>query len=175
MIDLIRQELEKESPDWLKISDLSKKMYIESNIVIYNYLGIRENMINLVKVNNYSVTDVSEVLKMVYPKTNIIMVGGAYISTGYRGGITVAKAVKEINEINNETVIIVSCKEHLDKYLKDKTYLTFKCSIQKKYNLDKTDYKFIQWTNTETNIVHKFYGSEVINLARDSKLEEILG
>jgi hypothetical protein len=31
MIDLIREEIKKDNPDWLLISNLSQKLYLESN------------------------------------------------------------------------------------------------------------------------------------------------
>ena len=96
MIDLIREEIKKDNPDWLLISNLSQKLYLESNKA--NLLGIRENIINLVKVGAHGVSDVVDLLEPIYPG-KVIGVGGYSAMTVNAG----AKLVKARGE--NETMI----------------------------------------------------------------------
>ncbi len=165
MINEIREELDKEKPDWLKISDLSKKMYVSSNKV--SFLGIRENMINLVKVSQYNITHVYESLSKAYPNNEILVIGG-----WGNGSLTVTTAVKRLKELTNETVIIVSCKDALIKHLESNAYLTFRCHVKNRYSNGNED--ILVWTNLETGEIREFKPADVVSLVRDYKLDSLL-
>ena len=72
MIDLIREEIKKDNPDWLLISNLSQKLYLESSKP--NLLGIREGIINLVKVGAHGVGDVVDLLEPIFPGKVIVAI-----------------------------------------------------------------------------------------------------
>lgn len=160
MIDLIKEEIKKDNPDWLLISNLSQKIYLESNKA--NLLGIRVNMINHVKVGKYNGGNVVDILRNVFPETKIIVVGGY--------GRTVTEAIKIIKKLDpNETVIIVNDRDALIKHLG--THQSFKCSILNKY----TDKKImVKWTNVETGEVTSFEPTELKSMIREQKINEIL-
>jgi hypothetical protein len=160
MIDLIREEIKKDNPDWLLISSLSQKIYLESNKA--NLLGIRVNMINHVKVGKYNGGDIFGILGNVFPETKIIIVGGY--------GITVTEAVKIIKKLEpNETIIIINDRDALIKHLG--THQSFKCNIQNQYNNNKI---MVKWTNVETGEITKFEPSELKAMIREQKINEIL-
>ncbi len=165
MIDLIREEIKKDNPDWLLISNLSQKIYLESNKA--NLLGIRENVINLVKVGAHGVGDVVDILEEVFPG-KVIGVGG-YRSMTVNAG---AKLVRERKE--NQTMIIVTDRDALIKHLGPHQF--FRCHIAvsikaNQYNKNKTT---VKWTNVETGEVLNFEPTELKSIIRDYKLSEIL-
>ena len=160
MIDLIREEIKKDNPDWLLISNLSQKLYLESNKA--NLLGIRENIINLVKVGTHGVGDVVDLLKPIFPG-NVIGVGG-YASMTVNAGVKVLKARKD-----NETMIIVTDRDALIKHLGPHQF--FRCNIQNQYNNNKIT---VKWTNVDTGEITTFEPSELKSMIREQKINEIL-
>ncbi len=160
MIDLIREEIKKDNPDWLLISNLSQKIYLESNKA--NLLGIRENVINLVKVGAHGVGDVVDILEEVFPG-KVIGVGG-YRSMTVNAG---AKLVRERKE--NQTMIIVTDRDALIKHLGPHQF--FRCNIADKYSDKRTT---VKWTNVDTGEVTSFEPSELKSMIREQKINEIL-
>ena len=159
MIDLIKEEIKKDNPDWLLISNLSQKIYLESNKA--NLLGIRENVINLVKVGAHGVGDVVDLLEPIYPG-KVIGVGG-YRAMTVNAGVKVLKARKE-----NETIIIVTDRDALIKHLGPHQF--FRCHIGNQYNKN----KIVKWTNVDTGEVTSFEPSELKSMIREQKINEIL-
>ena len=159
MIDLIKEEIKKDNPDWLLISNLSQKIYLESNKA--NLLGIRENVINLVKVGAHGVGDVVDLLKPIYPG-KVIGVGG-YKAMTVNAGVKVLKARKD-----NETMIIVTDRDALIKHLGPHQF--FRCHIGNQYNKN----KMVKWTNVDTGEVTSFEPSELKSMIREQKINEIL-
>lgn len=159
MIDLIKEEIKKDNPDWLLISNLSQKIYLESNKA--NLLGIRENVINLVKVGAHGVGDVVDLLEPIYPG-KVIGVGG-YRAMTVNAGVKVLKARKE-----NETIIIVTDRDALIKHLGPHQF--FRCHIGNQYNKN----KMVKWTNVDTGEVTSFEPSELKSMIREQKINEIL-
>jgi hypothetical protein len=160
MIDLIREEIKKDNPDWLLISNLSQKLYLESNKA--NLLGIRENIINLVKVGAHGVGDVVDLLEPIYPG-KVIGVGGYRAMTVNAG----AKIVRARGE--NETMIIVTDRDALIKHLGPHQF--FRCHIGNQYSNDKTT---VKWTNVETGEITSFEPKELKAMIREQKINEIL-
>lgn len=118
MVDLIKQEINKDNPDWLLISNLAQKLYLESNKP--NLLGIREGVINLVKVSAHGVGDVVDMLEPIFPG-KVIGVGG------YRA-MTVPAGVKLVSARGeNQTMIIVTDRDALIKHLGPHTF--FRCKF----------------------------------------------
>lgn len=159
MIDLIREEIKKDNPDWLLISNLSQKIYLESNKT--NLLGIRENVINLVKVGAHGVSDVVDLLEPIFPG-KVIGVGG-YKAMTVNAGVKVLKARKD-----NETMIIVTDRDALIKHLGPHQF--FRCHIGNQYNKN----KMVKWTNVDTGEVTSFEPSELKSMIREQKINEIL-
>lgn len=159
MIDLIKEEIKKDNPDWLLISNLSQKIYLESNKA--NLLGIRENVINLVKVGAHGVGDVVDLLKPIFPG-KVIGVGG-YKAMTVNAGVKVLKARKD-----NETMIIVTDRDALIKHLGPHQF--FRCHIGNQYNKN----KMVKWTNVDTGEVTSFEPSELKSMIREQKINEIL-
>lgn len=160
MIDLIREEIKKDNPDWLLISNLSQKIYLESNKA--NLLGIRENVINLVKVGAHGVSDVVDLLKPIYPG-KVIGVGG-YKAMTVNAGVKVLKARKD-----NETMIIVTDRDALIKHLGPHQF--FRCHITNQYSKNKI---VVKWTNVDTGEIISFEPSELKSMIREQKINEIL-
>jgi hypothetical protein len=160
MIDLIREEIKKDNPDWLLISNLSQKLYLESNKA--NLLGIRENIINLVKVGAHGVGDVVDILETVFPG-KVIGVGG-YRAMTVNQGVKLIKTRKE-----NETMIIVTDRDALIKHLGPHQF--FRCNITNQYSKEKT---ITKWTNVETGEITSFEPSELKSMIREQKINEIL-
>ena len=159
MINLIKDEIKKDNPDWLLISNLAKKVYHESNKP--DFLGIRVGMINHIKVGKYSGGDVVGILGNIFTDTKIINVGGY--------GLTVPDGVKIIKERKeNETLIIVNDRDALIKHLG--VYQSFRCSV---ISLGSYKNKF-KWTNGESGLVTNFDTDNLRLLLRDYKLDEIL-
>jgi hypothetical protein len=150
MIDIIKEEINKENPDWLLISNLSKKIYHQSNKP--KFLGIRENMINHVKVGKYCDADVTKILKYIFPEICIIQVG-TY-------GDSVPVGITKIKEHQGETIIVVNEKDALVKHLG--VHQSFRCSINGK----------IRWTDVDTGLVTII--DNLSALLRDYKISEIL-
>jgi hypothetical protein len=126
MKDLIKEEINKDNPDWILISNLAQKMYLESNKP--NVLGIREGVINLIRVSEHGVGDILDLLEPIF-RDKVIGVGG------YRA-MTVNAAVKLVRaRAENQTMIIVSDRDALVKHLD--TYQLFRCHIGNRYNKDK--------------------------------------
>jgi len=164
MIDLIREEIKKDNPDWLLISNLSQKIYLESNKA--NLLGIRENVINLVKVGAHGVGDVVDLLKPIYPG-KVIGVGG-YKAMTVNAGVKVLKARKD-----NETMIIVTDRDALIKHLGPHQF--FRCNISNKWPASETKEKtIVKWTNVDTGEITTFEPSELKSMIREQKINEIL-
>lgn len=159
MIDLIKEEIKKDNPDWLLISNLSQKIYLESNKA--NLLGIRENVINLVKVGAHGVSDVVDLLEPIYPG-KVIGVGG-YAAMTVNAGVKLVKARSE-----NETMIIVTDRDALIKHLGPHQF--FRCHIGNQYNKN----KMVKWTNVDTGEVTSFEPSELKSMIREQKINEIL-
>lgn len=159
MIDLIKEEIKKDNPDWLLISNLSQKIYLESNKA--NLLGIRENVINLVKVGAHGVSDVVDLLEPIFPG-KVIGVGG-YRAMTVNAGVKVLKTRKE-----NETIIIVTDRDALIKHLGPHQF--FRCHIGNQYNKN----KMVKWTNVDTGEVTSFEPSELKSMIREQKINEIL-
>lgn len=159
MIDLIKEEIKKDNPDWLLISNLSQKIYLESNKA--NLLGIRENVINLVKVGAHGVGDVVDLLKPIFPG-KVIGVGG-YKAMIVNAGVKVLKTRKD-----NETMIIVTDRDALIKHLGPHQF--FICHIGNQYNKN----KMVKWTNVDTGEVTSFEPSELKSMIREQKINEIL-
>ena len=159
MIDLIKEEIKKDNPDWLLISNLSQKIYLESNKA--NLLGIRENVINLVKVGAHGVGDVVDLLEPIFPG-KVIGVGG-YRAMTVNAGVKVLKTRKE-----NETIIIVTDRDALIKHLGPHQF--FRCHIGNQYNKN----KMVKWTNVDTGEVTSFEPSELKSMIREQKINEIL-
>jgi hypothetical protein len=159
MIDLIKEEIKKDNPDWLLISNLSQKIYLESNKA--NLLGIRENVINLVKVGAHGVSDVVDLLEPIFPG-KVIGVGG-YKAMTVNAGVKVLKARKD-----NETMIIVTDRDALIKHLGPHQF--FRCHIGNQYNKN----KMVKWTNVDTGEVTSFEPSELKSMIREQKINEIL-
>lgn len=159
MIDLIKEEIKKDNPDWLLISNLSQKIYLESNKA--NLLGIRENVINLVKVGAHGVSDVVDLLEPIFPG-KVIGVGG-YKAMTVNAGVKVLKARKD-----NETMIIVTDRDALIKHLGPHQF--FRCHIGNQYN----ENKIVKWTNVDTGEVTSFEPSELKAMIREQKINEIL-
>ena len=156
MIDSIKEEINKDNPDWLLISNLAKKIYHESNKP--EFLGIRVGMINHIKVSNYSGGDVVGILGNIFTDTKIINVGGY--------GLTVPDGVKIIkNRKPNETLIVVNDRDALIKHLG--VYQSFRCSLSSKG--DK-----VKWTNVDSGLITNFDVNNMVVLLRDFKLDEIL-
>lgn len=163
MIDLIKEEIKKDNPDWLLISNLSQKLYLESNKA--NLLGIRENVINLVKVAAHGVGDVVDLLETTFTG-KVIGVGG------YRA-MTVNKGVKVLNERKeNETIIVVTDRDALIKHLGPHQF--FRCSISSKSTTFGETKKMVKWTNVETGDITNFEPSELKSMIREQKINEIL-
>jgi hypothetical protein len=160
MIDLIKEEIKKDNPDWLLISNLSQKIYLESNKA--NLLGIRENIINLVKVGTHVVGDVIDLLEPIYPG-KVIGVGG-YIAMTVNAG---AKLVRKRGE--NETMIIVTDRDALIKHLGPHQF--FRCNIANQYNNNKIT---VKWTNVDTGEITSFEPKELKSMIREQKINEIL-
>lgn len=160
MIDSIKQEIKKDNPDWLLISNLAQKLYLESNKP--NLLGIREGVINLVKVGAHGVGDVVDLLEPIFPG-KVIGVGGYRAMTVNAG----AKLVRARGE--NQTMIIVTDRDALIKHLGPHTF--FRCSIANKYSKQTT---MTKWTNVETGEITTFEPSELKSMIRDQKINEIL-
>lgn len=159
MIDLIKEEIKKDNPDWLLISNLSQKIYLESNKA--NLLGIRENVINLVKVGAHGVGDVVDLLEPIYPG-KVIGVGG-YRAMTVNAGVKVLKTRKE-----NETIIIVTDRDALIKHLGPHQF--FRCHIGNQYKKN----KIVKWTNVDTGEITSFEPSELKSMIREQKINEIL-
>jgi len=160
MIDLIKEEIKKDNPDWLLISNLSQKIYLESNKA--NLLGIRENIINLVKVGAHGVGDVVDLLEPIYPG-KVIGVGGYRAMTVNAG----AKLVRARGE--NETMIIVTDRDALIKHLGPHQF--FRCNIANQYNNNKIT---VKWTNVDTGEITSFEPKELKSMIREQKINEIL-
>ena len=160
MIDLIKEEIKKDNPDWLLISNLSQKIYLESNKA--NLLGIRENVINLVKVGAHGVSDVVDLLEPIFPG-KVIGVGG-YRAMTVNAGVKLLKARKD-----NETIIIVTDRDAIIKHLGPHQF--FRCNIADKYSDKKTT---VKWTNVDTGEVTSFEPSELKSMIREQKINEIL-
>ena len=160
MIDLIREEIKKDNPDWLLISNLSQKIYLESNKA--NLLGIRENVINLVKVGAHGVSDVVDLLEPIYPG-KVIGVGG-YRAMTVNAGVKLVKARGE-----NETMIIVTDRDALIKHLGPHQF--FRCNIANQYSNKKI---IVKWTNVDTGEITSFEPSELKSMIREQKINEIL-
>ncbi len=160
MIDLIKEEIKKDNPDWLLISNLSQKIYLESNKA--NLLGIRENVINLVKVSVHGVGDVVDLLKPIFPG-KVIGVGG-YAAMTVNAGVKLLKARKD-----NETIIIVTDRDALIKHLGPHQF--FRCNIADKYSDKRTT---VKWTNVDTGEITSFEPSELKSMIREQKINEIL-
>jgi hypothetical protein len=92
MIDLIREEIKKDNPDWLLISNLSQKLYLESNKA--NLLGIRENIINLVKVGAHGVSDVVDLIEPIYPGKVIGVCGYRAMTVNEGAKLVVSKIMQ---------------------------------------------------------------------------------
>lgn len=163
MKELIQKELDSDNTDWLKISKIAEKMYVSEN-KRHDYLGIRENMFNLVKVSEHNVKDVYNVLVKIYPNTTVLLVGG-----WGDNNLTVTKAVKKLKEIDNG--IIVSCKDSLIKHLSDKPYMKFSSHIKSNYATNET--KFI-WKNLDDGETVEFTTDNITSLMRDYKLSSLL-
>lgn len=160
MINLIREELDKENPDWLSISNMAQKLFIEANKP--NILGIRDNIINVVKVADHNVSDVIEILEPVFTNAKVIGVGG------YKA-LTVPAGVKEIKKYPDETIIVVTDRDALLKHLG--TYQFFRCSISNRYSKERS---VVKWTNVDTGELTNFFPDELKMLIREHKLNEIL-
>ena len=160
MIDLIKEEIKKDNPDWLLISNLSQKIYLESNKA--NLLGIRENVINLVKVSVHGVGDVVDLLKPIFPG-KVIGVGG-YAAMTVNAGVKLLKARKD-----NETIIIVTDRDALIKHLGPHQF--FRCNIADKYSDKRTT---VKWTNVDTGEITSFEPTELKSMIREQKINEIL-
>lgn len=168
MKELIQIELDNDNTDWLKISKMVEKMYILGN-KRHDYLGIRENMFNLVNVSAHNINDVYDVLVKAYPKTKVFLVGGYG-----EENLNVPQAAKEFKKI--ESGIIVSCKEALLKHLGDKPYMKFKSNIKSnniKSKVSKSEYTFV-WKNLEAGETVEFTPSTLASLMRDYKLNSLL-
>lgn len=165
MKELIQIELDNDNPDWLKISKMAEKMYILGN-KRHDYLGIRENMFNLVNVSAHNINDVYDVLVKAYPKTKVFLVGGYG-----EENLNVPQAAKEFKKI--ESGIIVSCKEALLKHLGDKPYMKFKSKLYSIQSPSKSEYTFV-WTNLEAGETVEFTPSTLASLMRDYKLNSLL-
>jgi hypothetical protein len=159
MIDLIKEEIKKDNPDWLLISNLSQKIYLESNKA--NLLGIRENVINLVKVGAHGVGDVVDLLEPIFPG-KVIGVGG-YRAMTVNAGVKVLKTRKD-----NETMIIVTDRDALIKHLGPHQF--FRCHIGNQYNKN----KMVKWTNVDTGEITSFEPIELKSMIREQKINEIL-
>lgn len=160
MINLIREELDKENPDWLSISNMAQKLFIEANKP--NILGIRDNIINVVKVADHNVSDVIEILEPVFTNAKVIGVGG------YKS-LTVPAGVKEIKKYPDETIIVVTDRDALLKHLGNYQY--FRCSISNRYSKERS---VVKWTNVDTGELTNFFPDELKMLIREHKLNEIL-
>lgn len=164
MKELIQIELDNENPDWLKISKMAEKMYIAGN-KRHDYLGIRENMFNLVKVSEYNIQDVYDILEKIYPNTNILLIGG----WRDKKNLTVTQAVKELKKIDNG--IIVSCKDSLIKHLADKPYMMFNSHVKSTFTEPEP---IFVWRNLEAGEKVEFTSSNITSLMRDYKLNSLL-
>lgn len=160
MIDLIKEEIKKDNPDWLLISNLSQKIYLESNKA--NLLGIRENVINLVKVGAHGASDVVDLLEPIYPG-KVIGVGG-YRAMTVNAGVKKLKARKD-----NETMIIVTDRDALIKHLGPHQF--FRCHIANQYSKNKI---VVKWTNVDTGEIISFEPTELKSMIREQKINEIL-
>ena len=160
MIDLIKEEIKKDNTDWLLISNLAQKLYLESNKP--NLLGIRENIINLVKVGDHAVSDVLEILEPIFPG-KVIGVGG-WKSMNVNAGVKLVKARKD-----NETMIIVTDRDAIIKHLGSHQF--FRCHIANQYNKKNI---MVKWTNVESGEVVKFEPSELKSMIREQKINDIL-
>ena len=156
MIESIKEEINKDNPDWLLVSNLAKKIYHESNKP--EFLGIRVGMINHIKVSKHSGGDVVGILGNIFTDIKIINVG-IY-------GLTVPDTLKIIkNRKPNETLIVVNDRDALIKHLG--VHQSFRCSLSSKG--DK-----VKWTNVDNGLVTNFDVNNMIALLRDFKLDEIL-
>jgi mRNA-degrading endonuclease RelE of RelBE toxin-antitoxin system len=168
MKELIQIELDNDNPDWLKISKMAEKMYILGN-KRHDFLGIRENMFNLVKVSERNINEVYDILVNAYPNTSVLLVGGYGRN---RKNLNVPQAVKELKKI--ESGIIVSCKDAFTKHLSDKPYMKFNSNIKSNlYKIKQNDYTFV-WKNLEAGETVEFTPGTLVSLMRDYKLNSLL-
>lgn len=96
----ILAEIAKENPDWLAISSAAKSIYESSK---ESSLGFLRGHINIVKVAEHSVGDMTKELGPCMPDAEILSVGGW-------AGMTVTKFNKLMPSLKDKFVVVVTDK-----------------------------------------------------------------
>lgn len=110
--EVIIEQLQQEKPDWLLISNLAKKIYLDNSKT--NTLGFKKGSINVVKCSDTNITDIVTLLRDCFNSEEYV-----FINVGGWGrrleGIThmdVTKLKKALPTLNyeNKYIVIVTDK-----------------------------------------------------------------
>lgn len=170
MIDKIKEEINKENPDWVKVSKLA--MDIHNSTLESNFFRFKKGKLNVIKTSEHNCDVVEEALKdsMGTKDYEFILVGS------YKG-MTVTKYNKMIRElstlVNDKFVVVVTNKDQVvtNSIREGLIVNPYKALIRNK------------WSKAETTIHIKGEDGFMISCdlenfkqqVRDLKLEDILG
>lgn len=172
--EVILEQLQLENPDWLLISNLAKKIYLDNSKK--NTLGFKKGSINIVKCSDNNITDIVSILKDCFNSEEYV-----FISVGGWGkleGITrmdVTKLKKSLPALSYEDkyIVIVTNKPAvmLSCLKAGLTVNDYQAQIRNKYDRNKDTY-FRIINSDGINIYCKM--SELRVHIRDLALTELL-
>jgi len=171
--ELILQQLENENPDWLLVSNLAKKLYIQNSKT--NTLGFKKGHINVVRCSDVNIGDISKLLRDCFTSDEyvFIAVGGWRRNDGILN-MDVTKLKKVVSTLNYEDkyIIIVTDKPAvtLATMKQGIPVNDYQAQFRNKYNKNKDTTFRIQ--NEDVNINCKM--DELRSHLRDLALTELL-
>jgi hypothetical protein len=133
MRDTISNELLKENPDWLLISNLAKQIHMSQ--LQTNPLGFKRGVINIIKCGDHNVRPVYEELTSTFDTDDYHL-----IEIGGWGGMTVTGFNKLLPKLDMSKYILVVTNK--DQVFSNSSIKGYQCNIYKglmsnKYNREK--------------------------------------
>jgi hypothetical protein len=159
LINAVKLEINKENPNWMLISNLSRKIANEKTYTCP--LGFKKGFINLIKITECSYFE--EQIKLNKDLYSIKRINW------------VDEIPSKLNkdEINNKITIIITTNKTLTlskKFPKDIPLQTFNGTNT--FDKKQGKWKYIM-KNNQTNETIKFYNGELLSIIRDRKFNKL--
>lgn len=164
----IQQELLKDNPDWMLISNMAKDIYLQNQQT--NSLGLKKGIVNIIKASEYNCDTIHKELKKCFPSSEY-----QYIEVGSYSGINVTKFNKLIPTLNytDNYLVIVTNKDQVFANLSKAGIqcVVYNASLRNKWDKDKKT----TFSITGGGISIKCKLDEIQSHIRDNALNLLLG
>ena len=170
MIDKIKEELSKESPDWLLISNMA--LEIHNSSLESNFFRFKKGKLNVIRSSEYNCDNVLEAIQGSMNTDEY-----EYLLVGSWKGMTVTKynsMIDKLSEImHDKFVVIVTCKDQVTSNSLKKGLMInqYSATLRNKYDKNKPTTIQIKGDGFELSCKLDDFKQHV----RDLKLEDILG